>query len=454
MKFLFRSILLSLCIGLAAVGAAQSVESQQTYKVKKKDTVYGIARKYNISIDELLSANPGAADADYNLKKGTVLIIPSPRNVQPSPTKSNGDGGSSVVAPRADGINVGVLLPLHQVDGDGKRMLEYYRGLLMAFDDIKEENSDIKINVYSWNLAIDKDVKTLLSDQNLANCDIVFGPLYTAQVKPLAAFCDAHNIKLVIPFSISGNDVERNKSIFQVYQSPEKLNVSAVNAFMDRFAKKHVVFVDCNDSTSRKGMFTAELRKRLESVGAKYSITNLKSSEQSFSKAFSRSESNVVVLNTGRSPELNVAFAKLNGLRANDPSVAISMFGYTEWLMYTKVYLELFHKYDAYIPTTFYYNPLNMMTANVENKYRTWFRSDMQTALPRFAITGYDHGQFFVRGLKKYGKKFVGARWQNGYVSLQNQLKFEKAGTNGGMQNRGFMLVHYRLDGGSEAISY
>ena len=58
MKFLFRSILLSLCIGLAAVGAAQSVESQQTYKVKKKDTVYGIARKYNISIDELLSANP------------------------------------------------------------------------------------------------------------------------------------------------------------------------------------------------------------------------------------------------------------------------------------------------------------------------------------------------------------------------------------------------------------
>ena len=50
-----------MCIGLAAVGAAQSVESQQTYKVKKKDTVYGIARKYNISIDELLSANPGAA---------------------------------------------------------------------------------------------------------------------------------------------------------------------------------------------------------------------------------------------------------------------------------------------------------------------------------------------------------------------------------------------------------
>ena len=75
----------------------------------------------------------------------------------------------------------------------------------------------------------------------------------------------------------------------------------------------------------------------------KYSITNLKSSEQMFSKAFSRSQQNVVVLNTGRSPELNVAFAKLNSLKAMDPSVTISMYGYTEWLMYTKVYLVLYH---------------------------------------------------------------------------------------------------------------
>jgi hypothetical protein len=65
-----------------------------------------------------------------------------------------------------------------------------------------------------------------------------------------------------------------------------------------------------------------------------------------FSKAFSRSQQNVVVLNTGRSPELNVAFAKLNSLKAMDPSVTISMYGYTEWLMYTKVYYKEL-TYDA-----------------------------------------------------------------------------------------------------------
>lgn len=454
MNFLFRSIFLALLLGLSASVMAQNAEPQQTYKVKKKDTVYGIAHKYNISIDELLSANPGAADADFNLKKGTVLVIPAPRAAaSAAPAGKAKESARATVA--SDGsITVGVALPLHNNDGDGRRMLEYYRGLLMAFDDLKAENADTKINVYSWNLANNANVNTVISDKNLAKCDVVFGPLYTAQVKPLAAFCNAHGIKLVIPFSISGNDVAGNASIFQVYQSPEKLNASAVNAFMERFANKHVVFIDCNDSTSRKGMFTAELRKRLESAGMKYSITNLRSSEEAFSKAFSRNVANVVVLNTGRSPELNVAFAKLNGLRANDASVAISMFGYTEWLMYTKVYLELFHKYNAYIPAAFFYNPLNSTTANVESKYRTWFHSEMQQALPRFAITGYDHGQFFMRGLKKYGKRFVGARWQNGYISLQNQLKFEKVGADGGMQNRGFLLVHYRTDGGLETISY
>ena len=31
-------------------------------------------------------------------------------------------------------VNVGVMLPLHDVDGDGRRMVEYYRGILMAVD--------------------------------------------------------------------------------------------------------------------------------------------------------------------------------------------------------------------------------------------------------------------------------------------------------------------------------
>ena len=213
------------------------------------------------------------------------------------------------------------------------------------------------------------------------------------------------------------------------------------------------MIVDCNDTTSRKGVFTSALRKRMEAAGIGYSITNLKSSEAMFAKAFDASKQNVVVLNTGRSPELNVTLAKLNGLKVTAPAMRISLFGYTEWLMYTKVYLEYYHRYDTYIPTSFYYNPLASRTANLERSYRRWFKSDMRQALPRFAITGYDHAQFFIRGLHKYGGKFTGTSQQSTYTPLQTPLKF-KFVHGGGMQNSAFMLVHYKTNYTLESISY
>lgn len=453
MNCLIKSIfiLLAVCFPLALT--AQSTPTPQTYTVKKKDTVYGIAHKYNISIDDLLKANPGVVDADYNLKKGTVLVIPAAS--QPATASTPTKPAASTTGKKekkSAGIHIGVMLPLHNNDGDGRRMLEYYRGVLLACDSLKR--AGISTHIYAWNVAADKNVNTFLTNADVQKCDLIFGPLYTTQVHSLASFCHQNGTRLVIPFSIGGNEVSNNPNVFQIYQSAERFNTMAVDAFMERFKGRHVVFIDCNDTTSRKGIFTSALRKRLEAAGQKYSITNTKSSEAYFSKAFSRTQPNVVVLNTGRSPELNITFAKLNSLRASDATVSVSMYGYTEWLMYTKVYLELFHKYDVYIPTTFFYNPLNRKTQELERTYRKWFHSDMQTALPRFALVGYDHAQYFVRGLAKYGQKFKGAAWQNTYMPLQNALKFEPASNKGGLQNSCFMLVHYRAGGSIDSITY
>lgn len=410
-------MLLIACFPLV-MSAQSNTKSSTIYTVKKKDTVYGIAHRYNITIDELLKANPGVVDADFNLKKGTELVIPQPKTSSSATTVAKQQTTKVVKEKKENAVTIGVMLPLHQIDGDGKRMLEYYRGILMACDSLK--TCGISTTVYSWNVPSDKQITAFLNDANLQKCDVVFGPLYTFQVAPLASFCKENGIRLVIPFSISSNAVTTNHDVFQVYQPADKINARTVNAFMERFKGRHVVFIDGNDSTSRKGVFTMALRKRLEENNQTFSITNIKSSEISFSKAFSRTLSNVVVLNTSRSPELNVTFAKLNNLRATDATVSISMFGYTEWLMYTKVYLELFHKYDTYIPTTFFYNPLNRKTVQLEQAYQRWFHSDMQTALPRFAIVGYDHAQYFVRGIAKYGKRFSGAAWQNVYTPLQS----------------------------------
>lgn len=53
------------------------------------------------------------------------------------------------------------MLPLHNNDGDGRRMVEYYRGLLMAFDRLKQDG--ISTNVYAWNVSNTTNVSTLLA---------------------------------------------------------------------------------------------------------------------------------------------------------------------------------------------------------------------------------------------------------------------------------------------------
>lgn len=449
-KCLFRNIILLLFLFVSIMAEAQINTWQDVYKAKKKDTIYGIATKYGITVEQLKDANPEMKADGYQLKKGNMIFIPiivaSP-TVSPSPIQNNKKG----IGIRSRVLRVGIMLPLHQNDGDGMRMTEYYRGFLMACDEMKRQ--DISVEIRAWNVPLSADINHILLDKGAEQCDVIFGPLYTAQVKPLADFCQIHKIKLVIPFSIMSDEVMRNSQIFQVYQSTERLNQKAISSFLERFPNYHPVFIDCNDSTSKKGAFTFGLRKQLEAKDIKYNITNIKSSEELFAKAFSRTQPNVVILNTARSPELNIVYAKLGNLKMSFPNMEISMFGYTEWLMYTRHILSNLYKYDTYIPTTFYYNPLSAETQKIENEYRRWFKTDLQQTLPRFALVGYDHANFFIQGLHLYGKAFGGSKGEKIVTPVQTVLYFEPI-AGGGKQNACFQLVHYKTNQTIDSLTY
>lgn len=451
MKRYLRYLLVLLILFTSTCAYAQINKWQDLYKVKKKDTIFGIAKKYSLTIPELMDANPEMKEEGYELKKGDTLFIPYISRIIPKASLSQKTVSPVKIDVNLRTIRVGIMLPLHDVDRDGKRMIEYYRGFLLACEDMKSKG--ISIDVHAWNVPVNDDIRKTLLQQGAKDCDIIFGPLYTSQVKALGDFCKTYDIKLVIPFSIDGDEVNYNPQIFQIYQTPSNLNNDAIKAYLERFPNHHPVFIDCNDTISKKGLFTFGLRSLLDQKGIKYNITNLRSSEQMFAKAFSRRQPNVVILNSARSPELDVAFAKLKSLLANYPQIKVSMFGYTEWLMYTKNNLDNFCKLDTYIPATFYYNPMNSMVQQLEDKFHKSFHQEMQYALPRFAITGYDQAQFFLQGLHKYGKKFSGVKGLVVSTPIQTSYRFIKIG-NGGFQNSSFELIHYKTDNSIESITY
>lgn len=123
--------------------------------------------------------------------------------------------------------------------------------------------------------------------------------------------------------------------------------------------------------------------------------------------------------------------------------------------MYESTYRTLFHKYDTYIPSTFYYYKGLGRVASFERNYEKWFGTGLQERyVPRFAITGFDHAQFFIRGIAERGGNFMGQAGESHYNAMQTPLKFVKTSSAGGYQNKAFQLVHYRKDGVIESVAY
>ena len=441
----------------AETALAQVQNYKELHKVKRKETIFGIARENGLTVQELIDANPEMNSPGYELKKGDFIRIPYPSNslkdTTPSTQEINMPTKPKVVETdmRQREIRVGIMLPLHNINGDGKRMVEYYRGILMACDSLRANG--ISTDLRAWNVAEDSDISEILKDPNAANCDLIIGPLYSKQVKALGDFAREHNIRVLIPFSINSQEIFTNSQLFQVYQNGNVLNDGYVSRYYDRYKNYHTVIIDCNDSTSTKGGFTSALRQKLEAEGKKYSITNLRSGEAMFQKCFSTTEPNVVVLNTGRSQELNVAFAKLNGMTMTRHDIQVSVFGYPEWLLYTSRNLDNFYKYDVCIPSTYYMNPVSSRTTRFKQKYRWNFHQDMQNYHAKYAATGFDHAYFFIKGLHLYGEKFTGASGMVGYTPLQNPLNFERIG-NGGLMNRQVMFVHYMPEQRVETLKF
>ncbi len=454
MKYLLLSLAF-LAAGMTM--AAQTTKWRDLHKVKKKETIYSISRDYGITVDELMEANPEMKSADYKLKKGTTVFIPFPSShvVQAvtQPVQQPAENGKAVAETdvRNRAIRLGVMLPLHDINGDGKRMVEYYRGVLMACDSLKSQG--ISVDVYAWNVPEDGNVKQTLADPNAARCDMIIGPLYSKFVADMSAFVETHHIMMVIPFSINAPELYSNRHIFQVYQHPQEQNTTTARRFADWFADCHPVIVDCNDANSTKGPFTAALRAQLDSKTIAYSLTSLASADENFKKAFDAAKKNVVVLNSARVADMNALFGKLSAVTLANPDLQISVFGYTDWMSMADRQLENFYRYNVYIPSHFYTNLATPAAATLSAKYRQNFNQPMMPTCPRFAITGFDHAYFFLKGLHKYGKEFDGAAGRFGYPPVQTPLKFERIG-NGGLQNRAYLFVHYKPEHQIELLNY
>lgn len=201
----------------------KSVIKEIEYTIAKKETMYRICRKFNISSTELIKRNP---ELKNGVKTGMVIKIPVETKetvTETAPVMHERDVNALLSTPkkieRVNMIKVALLLPFMtneaKPSSNTQRFIEYYEGLLLAVDSLRNSGCCIELSVFDTGNST-KKVKEILKEDVLKEANLIIGAVQNDQIAPVAEFAEKNNIKYVIPFTSKNDDVLSNANIFQV----------------------------------------------------------------------------------------------------------------------------------------------------------------------------------------------------------------------------------------------
>lgn len=433
-------------------GAVQS-RCKEMHRVKRKETVFSISRTYQITEKELIAANP-ELQGKTKIKKGAFLCIPysSSATLTPTPATStqNVPSDSELFnqnkkkTERYSTIKAAVVLPFLNTNskGESARMVEYYEGFLMAADSLKRTGTSI--DLYTYHAGNDlSSIQTILNKKEMQEMDIIFGPLQQQQIKPMAAFANKHNIRLVIPFTSKDNTVFSNPAIYQINTPQSYLYSEVYDHFMRQFPNAHVIFIEATSGTREKAEFIKGLKDELRSRSI--SVTSIKEDTpmEDMKTILRPDRTNIFIPTSGSNLVLIKTLPQLTLLVRDNPQVPIHLFGYPEWQTYTKDYLDAFFELDTYFYSSFYTNSLFPSAKNFIQNYRKWFGKEMEERYPKYGMLGFDTGYFFLKGLAKYGSDLENNLQKMNPVPIQTGFKFQRVNNWGGFINRKVFFVRF-----------
>lgn len=430
---------------------SQTVVKDIEYKIERKETMYRLTRKFNVTAEELIKKNP---ELQKGVKTGMIIKVPVKTEetvTQTAPQPKEKDVNAMLSAPKeinkVNRIKVALLLPF-MADQIGQtttttRFIEYYEGLLLAIDSLKSTGVSIDLVVRDTGAGTQK-LNQVLNESALKNVHLIIGAVENEQIKPIAEFAKKNSIKYVIPFTSKNDDVLSNYYIYQVNTPHAFLHARASEEAYKMFYDYNIIFVDTYDKDDK-----AEFIKtfKLELTQKKVPFKDLVYRDESFPNdvlsLLVTDKRNVIIPLSGSRAALNKIRSPLRMVVEANPPFIVNLFGYPEWQTYTRECLDDFYALDTYIYSNFYADNMANNVSRFNSKYKTWFSKEMMNTYPKYGILGFDTGMFFFNAIHKYGSNFENNLDKIRYKSIQTGFDFHRANNWGGFINTNLFIVHY-----------
>lgn len=479
----------------------RSRKNDKVHLVEKGETVYGISKHYGITQSELIEANP---QIKTGLKRGTILHIPTPDNeatvddntdtelpaetarpVEEAPTTedqpeyvqeeeaaaepadtASTDSDDSLLAllnPSADSTatadvekeatEVAVILPfmLGQTSPDKQAQLytEFYKGLLVAADSLRDSKRHIIIRAYDSANNTDS-VKSILARPEMTGADIIITPDNDEQLNLIAEYATLHDAKVLNIFAVKGTQYLTNPNILQANIPHSSMYEQAINEFMNRNGEYIPVFLSALGGKTDKAEFCQMLRKRLDEEGQKY----IDISYNSYLKAsdlekLDTSSSYVFIPESATSSEFSHIISALKNYReALDDYSLVRMFGYPEWITFRGDALDNLHLMNATVYSRFFNDNDSYRSKQFTELYVNRYGTPLMSAVPVQGMLGFDTGFYLIKAINRNYDNVGEPNYF--YDGVQSGFHFTSPENVAGKVNDALYFINYRPSGITE----
>lgn len=435
----------------AVVKSAEIVDSkietvkQTTAKsvlVQPKETIYGIAKKYNVTQEQLLQWNPSLKDG---LREGIKIYIENPAN---SKQLVETPKVQDIISPRKvkEVRELTLLLPFNIKDDtfDNKSLLnkrlnsdvflnmtlDFYAGALMAIESAKEKNLPIHVNVVDSkenNRAL--NIENLKKEVDFSSTEVVIGPFFQKNVDAFSEAFKNQPLLIVSPLSTEVGEPYAN----QVHSMPN--GVMMKNTMMEFLRSKNgnVLAVLNPKSSSSQAFFTSNFSEVKQiNTSENGAITSAAIEAQ-----FIAGKTNFVVLDSN---SLKTAIDLVSILKKLQKKydVQLVVLEKSDVLDSTEINTQDLADLKFTFPSV-----TNESENKKEKKFEEAFKKKYGVNPSRFAVRGFDVTQDVLTRMLQSDDP---AENIFGYGSEQIENKFMYVNANGGIYNSAIYILYYDKD--------
>jgi len=424
--------------GKTTSSVQQPTNKAIVHRVEQGETLYGISKKYDVSVDAIKAANPSLGET---LSLGQQIIIPIEQKEQGMTGKAEKPSSeaeeTSSAKDKKNEYTVSVLIPLFLSAVDtieptriksladyaninSFSFLQFYEGLRLACEDITNDYPNVKIRLNVEDVSSPSQIAELINSGKLEHSDLIIGPFFSIEFSLLCQYAQKKKLVLVNLFSISfetcGSKVY--KSATSLYFQGEGM----AKYIVSNYENAKIIFANYQGGgeSEKINAYKSAMQQVFSKENKSFNIQEINmvnSGIAGIQSAMNGNCENFVF--TFFEGELRVTNFVQNLNKAKNSN--LTLVAPELWLDYDNIETEYFMNMKTHYLSQYFVDYSNPNVIRFIDAFRDAY--DTEPTLELFAFQGYDFTYYFLSNLCENGANFQIYSGKNAKL-LSTQFEF------------------------------